>query len=282
MKNTILLAPNAALASQIEAAATVEAEYGTTVIEGSKITLAHHTGKYAGMLAPCIVEEITPLENGEIILISHINGDTIGGCLALMGCKPESKEFWDAIAYYDVHGAHHIHELPQMQQDMLYAYLAWNATLPRTRYTDVTDVTEVIMGALPMLTNIIQKDDTVISVGKEWKLKTEQAVEDCLVFETDKVRGFRTDSVFCSASYYSPSQKKVIPATVSLNTKTRAITIAFEDGGKKISAVRVVQALWGKDAGGHAGIAGSPRNWNLSDEELEKKFKNACTIVNLY
>ena len=122
-------------------------------------------------------------------------------------------------------------------------------------------------------------DPELIEAGKRWQSETTEAVESRLVAETEKVRAFRTDGVFCAASYYSRNLGMVIPATVSLNTKFRAVTIAFEDGGKCHSAKEIVQELWGPEAGGHAGIGGSPRGWELSDEQLEKEFQRAIEAV---
>lgn len=62
-------------------------------------------------------------------------------------------------------------------------------------------------------------------------------------------------------------------------TPFNAITLAFEDGGKRFNAQEIVQQLWGNEAGGRAGIAGSPRNWNLSKDELNKEFDKLIQIV---
>ena len=48
------------------------------------------------------------------------------------------------------------------------------------------------------------------------------------------------------------------------------------DGGKKVSAKELVQELWGNEAGGHPGIAGSPRG----QEMTEKDMQQLANIVN--
>ena len=55
--------------------------------------------------------------------------------------------------------------------------------------------------------------------------------------------------------------------------------MAFKDGGAKISARAFVQSLWGPDAGGHDGIAGSPRGWKLSEEEIAYEFARASAKI---
>lgn len=274
----IFIATNLELVNR-EYAATVEAEYGDFCVEGTKATLAHH-GSRSNNPAPCCWGEKLPeLENGDEILVSHIDLDTIGGCLDLLGIKPNCPEFWEAAAFVDVNGPHHIHELSKHQQNMLNAYYAWNQAQPRVRYTEVTDVTDVILTHRAILERIVALEPELIAAGKQWEEETTAATESKLHSESPLVRAFVTDGVFCSASYYSPTLKAVIPATVCLNTATRAITIAFADGGKTCSAREIVQRLWGPEAGGRDGIAGSPRGWNVTDEELKANFEKAVLEV---
>jgi hypothetical protein len=278
----VLIAPTAELARELvnteNISATVEAEYGDICIEGKLATLAHHGSRSANP-APCNWE-VTPLSNGTI-LVSHIDLDTVGGVLALMGLKPEDTDFWKGAEFIDVNGVHHIHELPTETQDKLNAIYAWNATRENKRITEVTDVTESILEWLEILEPVLGTNPDIewIAKGKEWAEKVTTEVESKLVSETETVRAFVTDSVFCSASYYSPKLQKVCKATVVLNTKFNAITVAFADGGKEHSAREIVQALWGEEAGGRDGIAGSPRSWSISEEQIEKEFHKAIKAV---
>lgn len=259
--------------------ATVEAEYGDFCVEGTKATLAHH-GSRSNNPAPCCwSNELPVLESDDEILISHIDLDTIGGCLALLGTKPKCPEFWKAAAFVDVNGPHHIHELTELQHNMLNAYYAWSQTQPRVRYTSVTDVTEVILAHKEIIERIIALDPELIDSGKRWEAESTAATESRLQYESPFIRGFVTDGFFCNAAYYSQKMAAVIPATVSLNTTTRAITIAFADGGRSCSAREIVQRLWGPEAGGHSGIAGSPRGWDITDEELKANFEKVILEV---
>lgn len=261
--------------------ATVEAEYGDTCIEGKELTLAHH-GSRSNNPAPCNDDRAHKLNGGEI-LISHIDLDTVGGILAIMGQKFENPDFWAAAEYIDVNGVHHSHELSEDIQNMLNAYYAWGETHRGNRITEITDVTEQILSQKEILDIVLDQNhpehDEAIQKGKEWHDRITQAVESKLVDENENVRVFKTDGTFCSASYYSPNQKTIVPATVSFNTKFNAITVAFEDGGTNLSAKDIVQRLWGKDAGGRDGIAGSPRNWEKSTEELQYEFQRASCFV---
>ena len=42
------------------------------------------------------------------------------------------------------------------------------------------------------------------------------------------------------------------------------------DGGKKVSAKKLVQELWGNEAGGHEGIAGSPRGQEMTEKDMQQ------------
>lgn len=52
--------------------------------------------------------------------------------------------------------------------------------------------------------------------------------------------------------------------------KDIAAPLAFEDGGKQLNAKEIVQELWGPEAGGREGIAGSPRNVEMTKNDLAK------------
>lgn len=276
----IYLAPSLDQARELEPDITIEAEYGDECVEGKELTLAHH-GSRSGNPAPCNTE-VEPLERGTIVL-SHIDLDSVGGVLAATGDKLEDREFWAGAEYIDVNGPHHIHELDRDVQDQLNAVYAWNAQQPRERYTEITDVKEVIRENQQFLEKVLDRNhpdhEQVFQEGRKWERETTKAVEDRCVFENEYVRAFKTDGPFCSASYYSEQQHEIIPATVSYNEKFQSITVAFADGGRENggehSAREIVQELWGREAGGRDGIAGSPRGMEMS----EKDFVDARELV---
>lgn len=274
----VLLAPSLELAKEVKADASVEAEYGDECVNGKSITLAHH-GSRAHNPAPCNAE-VAPLDSGTI-LVSHLDLDTIGGVLAVMGIKPEDSDFWKGAEFIDMNGPHHIHELPENVQDQLNAVYAWNQGRGQ-RYTEITDVTDIVFSWLEVLIPILTKHRKCydyIQAGKDWREKITAEVEAKLVSETDTVRAFITDGVFCSAAYYSSNLDKICKATAVLNTKFNSVTISFADGGKEISARELVQKLWGPEAGGRDAIAGSPRNWQIDEEELRQQFDIAVARI---
>ena len=255
--------------------ASVEAEYGENVIKGEQVTLAHHTKEYANNPAPCNTPNVPVLEDGSTIVISHVDLDTLGGIAALLGMKKDDSEFWRAAEFLDLNGVHHLHEVPETVQEQYLAYTAWSEQHRGTRIMEPTDVTESVMERVEVLDKVIDRDPEMIEAGKKWNEEIEEAIEKCLVFENDNIRVFNSESgVFCNAAYYSPNKKKIIPATVSLNGKFKSVTMALADGGKEFQRLgmptskEIVQELWGMEAGGHPGIAGSPRGKEMTKEDL--------------
>lgn len=269
----IILAPSYDMAKNINTEATVEAEYGDECLEGTMVTLAHH-GPRSNNPAPCNTPDVPELPPFATVVVSHIDLDTLGGIYALQGRKPEDDRFWEAAEKIDVKGAHHIHELDKDIQDKLNAYYAYNDGQPRQRYTETIDVTKQIDDTYNVVNAIVDindpEHDKLIAAGKEWAQTREKEVEDQLVYENKDVRVFDTNGIFCAASYFSPNQDVIIPATVTYNEKFKSITLAFEDGGKQLDAREIVQELWGPEAGGREGIAGSPRNVEMTKDDLAK------------
>jgi len=277
----IILANTYENASSIRPAATVEAEYGERVIRGGVYTLAHHADGYKDQPAPCLFPNQIGFDGD--ILISHIDLDTIGGCLALYGKKPEDTEFWEAVAFIDVNGPHHVRELPAKGREKLRAYWGYNNSLIKIKHCGICDVTDEILQSGLVIQKIIDGAPFLLQQGEQWELETQVAVERCLVYENDYIRAFVTAGVFCNSAYYSPSLNKIIPAVVSLNTKMNAVLISFSDGGKRFSAASAVKKLWGELAGGHEGIAGSPRGWGLNEAEIRGEFDRAAAyVISLY
>lgn len=276
----VMLCPSLETAKEFNPEATVEAEYGDICVEGSKVTLAHH-GSRSENPAPCNAD-VEPLESGTIV-VSHLDLDTIGGIMAIVGDKIDDPEFWAAAEHIDVNGPHHVHEFPQDIQDKLNAIWAWNAEQPRVRYTEPTDVTEQVKANYGILEKVLDEahpqHNDVIQKGREWEERTTNEVESKLVDDYAKMRVFKTDGVFCAGSYYSPNQEMVVPATITFNEKFKSITIAFENGGKDVSAKDIVQQIWGPEAGGRDGIAGSPRGQEMTDRDFEKaQIGLACML----
>jgi len=257
----------------------IETEYGDWALEGTIYTANHHLPKYAGMPAPCNVElpyryHLT-LPMGVNIIVSHIDLDTVLGVMGLMGeWYFVPKKFREVAEFIDLNGPHHIHKFDQETQDLFNAYWAWNA-LPENRApraTEITDVTGVIFKYIQFFELLFDlyahNSPPLIEAGREWAANIQRETESKLLMETENYRVFSTDGVFCGASYYSPTHRTIAKVCISFNEKFKAITVSCSDGSLDCRAL--VQSLWGPEAGGHKGIAGSPRGMSMGETELKR------------
>lgn len=278
MKNIkVLLVPNWNLANGMKVEATVEAEYGTNVLKGSVATLAHHTGEYKAHPAPCNNKEVPVLASGTIV-VSHLDLDTMGGVMALMGIKPAHDDFWSVAEYIDLNGPHNLNKVSLLSKEMIEAYWAWCSNGHYAQKVDVvTDVTDLVFLHAEAIARIIHGDISLIQRGREWAKEVKMKVEACLKYEDDFIRAFVTDNVFCSSSYYSELTNTMASVTVVYQTTEKKITIATCDGS--ISCVEVVQDLWGPEAGGHDGIAGSPRGKVKTEKDFYHAIEHIKSIV---
>lgn len=257
--------------NEIMPEATVGAEYGDDVIEGKLITLAHRAEKYKNNNAACNTDYVPLLQDNSTIIVSQLNLDTVAGIGALIGRKEQDSNFWKDVEFLVLNGEHNLFQLDKTSRDKYIAYKAYQQKNKMPRITEITDVTEQALEYLDILGKIMNGDKQLIEEGKEWDKRAKEEIEECLVFENDNIRVFDSpEGVFCSASYYSEERQKVIPCTSTLNGRFKAITLAMADGGKELSAKEIVQKLWGSEAGGLAGIAGSPKLKEMTKEDLKE------------
>ena len=59
----------------------------------------------------------------------------------------------------------------------------------------------------------------------------------------------------------------------------KVISISMADDGEEFSAKKLVQELWGNEAGGYEGIAASPRGQKMTVKDLQKA---AYYVNNIY
>ncbi|MGN0240969.1 MAG: hypothetical protein ACI4CS_04705 [Candidatus Weimeria sp.] len=211
----------------------------------------------------------------------------IGGVLALEGKQPADKEFWKAAEFIDKNGPQHLEEVPEEQKDKLNAYNYMNKKMEkeegRVDLSKIEDITELVHERGKALSLILGKDSpektAVIEEGRKWAKDISTAIESCLVSENEHMRVFSTNGPSCSAAYYSPNQKKVIPAIVSFNQRFNSISISFPDDSLGLSAEKIAQEMWGPGAGGHPLIAGSPRGRVMTAEEFKEVQEKVEKLV---
>ena len=281
----ILLAPSADLARSLPVPdLTVEAEYGSFVLEGSLYTAAHHQpigSRYAGrhiggaMSSPCNDSNIpVVVESGGTVVVSHVDLDTFGGCLRAMGVDifDGAGSVWESAELVDCNGAHKLQVLEISLEDQLklQAFWAWSRTnIPRGfSRTEVTDITTHVIAAGEALEAILMEDPKLLQVGMD--AVKEEATLNASSFQEN--RGgviVRQSDQFVNHLYFSPAGERG-KAVVTRNTKTGSITVSLYDPISGFSCRDFVQSLWGSEAGGHAGIAGSPREASYTVEDLSE------------
>ena len=203
--------------------------------------------------------------------------DTLGGVLALQGKKPLVNEgFWSLVAFADTAGAHEVKALykdgqPETVHNIHILWACW-AYLAKNRqvYKTTADVTQEVDNFYEFLSNISTAD---IEAGIEWERQASEQVEACLWKEIE-IKGkffrvFNSDGVFCNAGYYSPVKNRIADCVITFNNKLKNITISFP-ADCEFNACLIMQEIFGKEAGGHRNIAGTPRGVEYSLRDIDK------------
>jgi hypothetical protein len=285
---TVVHAPSAALAATLTPTLTVEAEYGSVVAEGSRYTAAHHqaTGPFAGRHivaggrpSPCNDPAIPSVHGDEVVLISHLDLDTVGGVLrATLGQgHPIFRHtgFWELAEFLDVSGAHKLAAADADSDDIraIYAWWAWAKTgLPRFPRDAVADATAAIDAAGAVLNRILVDLDSGLLLAGDAFRADEAALNARTFVRRDGdvlVRRAEVGGDFCNHLYVDPTGASA-RAVVCLNTAYRSVTVSLADPDKEtVSCRELVQGLWGPEAGGHKGIGGGPREVAFDETHLE-------------
>lgn len=297
MSPRVVLAPTLELArawGPVEL--TVEAEYGSTVVEGALYTAAHHqpagspyAGRHVdptGRPSPCNDPAIPRLREGTILL-SHLDLDSLGGVLRALPAfrglfNHDTRDFWALAEFVDVNGPHKLGAARAWPEDLrrLYAFWAWSKTLPPLPRDTVSVVTDRVQAAGNVLARIFHGDADLLVAGDAFR--HEEAALNARTFVGSRsgviVRRATVARDFCNHLYVTP-QGRQGRAVVAYNTATGAVTVSLADPILGVSARDIVQGLWGATAGGHAGIAGSPRGVDVGPEGFDLAVKATVRVV---
>lgn len=282
---------------------TVEAEYGSTVVEGSVYTAAHHQpagSRYAGdhvvkggRPSPCVDKNIPVLplrEQPWVVGVSHIDLDTIGGVLRATPAAadifaPAHEGFWSLAAFLDVNGAHQMALAKAAEEDVerVYAWMAYSKSIPRLPPNKINDATDLIFGCIPVLRALLDVDAEpglsderasdrakLLEAGRIFRGKEQELNEQSFEYMTDDnviVRTAHGERDFVNLLYATPDGDLGV-AVVAYNKCTGTITVSLESPIPGVSCRDVVQNLWGPLAGGHPGIAGSPRGQMMTEDDV--------------
>ncbi|MHC4834796.1 MAG: hypothetical protein ACYTCN_02425 [Planctomycetota bacterium] len=273
----VIFAPTADLARSATADVTIEAEYGSFVWEGSIFTAAHHQseGPFAGrhqggeQPAPCCNPSIPVLDEG-IVGVSHMDLDTLGGVARAMGVAVFDgfESFWTLAEYVDISGPHKLKNsgASAIDLDRLYAFWAWSQANRLPRATELTDITEYVINAIHALQRVMNLDAEMIEDGRAFKANEEALNKSSLVAVVNNI-ALRKAGSFVNHLYTTVDGVECT-LVLTLNTKFKAITLSSAEGG--VDCCAIMQKVFGPDAGGHRGIAGSPRGVEFGEEDLDK------------
>lgn len=321
--------------------ATVEAEYGDRVVEGTVVTLAHH-GPRKSEPCPCSDEAEERLRRRffwgphvEAIGLSHLDLDALGGVAALIGKRPSDRYFWRAAELVDVRGPHRLDAILREVRGWAYscagayyhaecegmgivpddasetesasrsaarveehvrrslqAWWAWSrdhrVVAPRD---GVADVTVQVMEALGVLRDLLDVYGSMAS--DEYKARAARrkallaagdrlAADDAAIDAHSWVRAEGAVAVRVSDQFvnmlYNRAGKEY-RAVAAFNTATGAVTLSLAEPVAGVSCRSIVQALWGPEAGGHDGIAGSPRGRVMTRDDLDQAARAISEVL---
>ncbi len=264
--------------------ATVEAEYGDAVAEGLVLTMAHH-GPRAGQKAPCAYE------NGcgagvETIGLSHVDLDTIGGCLALLGQKPSAPSFWALAEFVDLNGPHKLGSSGASSVDLrrLNAYWAFSQAnkVFAPRDGSVADVTAQVMKHVDAVNAILGGNEVMLRAGDRFAEGEDVLNRESFVSFADGII-VRQSKRFVNHLYVAPDGR-VARAVVTHNPSESdlsggAVTLSLADPIPGVNCGEILKSCFGPEAGGHAGIGGSPRGKPLPMTEALRVVSTLASLI---
>ena len=255
--------------------ATVEAEYGEECAAGTHATLAHHTTEHKMNPAPCVRDEIQSFEDG-VIVISHIDLDTLGGISILEGNKLHHPTFWHSESIIDTKGYIGIKEIPADDELIMKAFLGLEKTMEFKTGNHVIgkgneniyDVTDRVYELLKVLHSLLSldKDSNLIKCGL---MRFNQYLKNLTiksVYQDASVRIFKTQQ---PQHYLIHKEDDVEYRTcITLNERTGAIILS--DISEELDCCLIMQQVFGPTAGGQFRVAGTPRHKRYNMKDVKK------------
>lgn len=273
---------------------TVEAEYGDFVIEGSLYTAAHHQklgSKYSGihiggvMNSPCNDINIPLIfKDDDVILISHIDLDTIGGIMRSQFkyysfFSERYKEIWDLVEFIDCNGLHKVNT-NNKYYIKISAIIAWiQKNQPKIDRNNVQNVTDFIYESVEFIRKVFFEDEQSLQIGIDFINDQNKLNHDSWINTLNNGLIIRKSNMFVN-HLYRDKFNKLCNAVINFNTENKSITISLSDSLHNVSCKDIVQSLWGKDAGGHEMIAGSPRGKIMNEDDFINCINAFSKVLN--
>jgi hypothetical protein len=251
-----------------------ENTYGSILVPGTVITADHHVPWLRECRSPCVSVPNADLKL-DLIGVSHFDWDCLGGVLAMQGRKPNNCN-WDLVEFIDLNGPHRLHQFEGASERNIAicnAFWSWSQKnrTPFIKPFEAWDATEFFKKAEEALLAILAEDAELLGAGYQFEHDMKTLSRSSLVEHVDGVMIRKTTGPFVNALYNNLETGKIAKAVVGYNEKMGTITLSFEEGDSQpLSAVEIMQELYGKESGGHHGIAGSPRSGGLTMKDAER------------
>lgn len=279
---------------------TIEAEYGSVVVIGTKYTAAHHQPKGpfspAVQPAPCNNPNIPRLDVGTILL-SHTDLDSVGGALRALGhpimFSEKYARFWAFAEFVDLHGPHRIAEFKATESDReaIYAWWAWLKTRPYWRKDQLTSITDFIVTCGEILTRILTRTDCEMLMADGETMRSRERLLDMNTYVATIsgviLRKAATKEDHCNHLYRNGI------GCVTFNEELRTVTVSIAQPIEGISCRYLVKThKWSADpdvavglsvlAGGHDVIAGGPRGHEATMADAEELADKLSKLISLH
>jgi hypothetical protein len=209
--------------------------------------------------------------------------------LRLAGYRPQdavSDLFWKVAGQVDVQGAHRLQDIliasdaPADVERRLHAFWAWSQTHrcypPRpdkeTGEAEAMDCSGFVQEAVQTVLSILDGDEALLAAGDAFAKAEEDLNRSSFLRAVEAgEKGWlvvvRRAKAFTNHLYRCPDGR-VGQVVVALDDRNGSVIVSREGDSVPIVAVDIVQGLWGNKAGGHAAIAGSPRDEKFGEAEL--------------
>ena len=254
---------------------TVEAEYGSTLVEGSILTLAHHGDR--GGNEPPSMRPNGIVAGAETIGISHVDLDTLGGILSVQGTKPGEASFWALSGFVDVNGPHRVSEAGASAADLarIQAYWAGASDVYPERDGSVSDVSDKLAALAVILAECLADNPARLQAGRE----EQAALADLNASSFRKLLPggvILRESVgaFVNMLYTTPTGevgRACVTHNPSEDVPNGAITASLAMPVEGVHVGNLLGEFFSPECGGHAGIGGTERG-NARPVEDARRF----------
>lgn len=256
---------------------TVEAAYGSILVEGSVATMDHHVMKNDSSVCDQTIEiektkkVIQQCPDKEIIIgVSHLDLDAMICIIKIMNLIENDAGLSYYIGQLDTKGPHRLSEIVQAdpntesqetlkkQINSLWAWTTENkSSLMLPRDGSVIDVTEQIYRFADVYKKVVLGDPELIHKGEEFLKENETLEKDSFIFYHSNVL-VRSSDKFVNHLYEHDNH--IYDFVIGYNTERKSYTLSKENPEIPGNCAEIMKAIFGSEAGGHIGIAGSPRD----------------------